>query len=423
MRDVVITGIGVVSPIGIGREAFWKGLVEGRSGVGPITSFDATELPVRFGGQIHDFDPKLYVRPRKSLKVMSREIQLGFTAADLALIDSGLPEAGVAPERFGVIFGADMIYTDLADVEGPFRACRVDGRFHFDRWGDSASSDLYPLWLLKHLPNMIASHVAIAHDARGPNNTIVLGDVSSLLAIAEASSIIARGAADVMIAGGAGCRLHPLAILARGETLLSHRHLDCERACRPFDRNRDGMVNGEGAGAFVLESADHAARRKAIVRGRVLATCCRHEPRRTRTSPLEGRSLAAAIRGALAATGLSAKDLSHVNANGLATTVEDRIEARAIRDTLGRVPVTAPKGSFGHLGAGTGVVELAASLVGLEHGLIPPTCNHEETDAECPVDVVHGEPRPAGSGAILTVNVARTGQAAATVVMPPPGPA
>jgi len=418
MRDVVITGIGVVSPIGIGREAFWNGLVEGHSGVGPLTSFDTSEMPVRFGGQIRDFDPKLYVRPRKSLKVMSREIQLGFTAADLALIDAGLPEAGVAPERFGVIFGADMIYTDLADVEGPFRTCRADGRFHFDRWAEAAAADLYPLWLLKHLPNMIASHVAIAHDARGPNNTIVLGDVSSLLAIAEAASIIARGAADVMIAGGAGCRLHPLALLARGETLLSHRHEGCEQACRPFDRDRDGMVNGEGAGAFVLESAEHARRRQASPWARIAATVCRHEPRRTRTAPLEGRSLAAAIRGALAVTGVTPADLSHVNANGLATPTEDRLEAEAISKTLGRVPVTAPKGSFGHLGAGSGAVELAASILGLEHGLIPPTCNHESTAADCPVDVVHGQPRPAGPGAILKVNVARTGQAAATVVMP-----
>lgn len=419
MREVVITGVGVVSPIGIGCDAFWESLVAGRSGVRPITSFDTTDLPVAFGGEIRDFDPKLYVRPRKSLKVMSRDIQLGFTAADLAMVDAGIVGGSIAPDRFGVVFGGDMIYTDLADLESTFRRCSTDGRFRFEDWADSFMAELYPLWLLKQLPNMIASHIAIAHDARGPNNTIVLGDVSSLLAIAEAASVIRRGWADVMVAGGAGSRLHPLAIVARGESIVSHRRDDCERACRPFDRDRDGMVNGEGAGAFVLESYEHAVARRATVRARLAGDASRYERRPGRTAPLVGDSLSAAIRATLSKSGLEPRDVAHVNAHGLSTVAEDRYEAAVIRRQLGDVPVTAPKSFFGHLGAGGGAVELAASVIGIGRGLVPPTLNYETADPDCPVNVVRDGPQPLCDGAILTLNVARPGQAAALAVLPP----
>lgn len=419
MQEVVITGVGVVSPIGIGCDRFWESLVAGRSGVVPITSFDTTGLPVAFGGEIRDFDPKLYVRPRKSLKVMSRDIQIGFTAADLAIIDASLVAGAVAPDRFGVVFGGDMIYTDLADVESTYRYCSEDGSFRFEKWADAFAQELYPLWLLKQLPNMIASHIAIAHDARGPNNTIVSAEVSSLLAIAEAASVIRRGWADVMIAGGAGSRLHPGALVARGESIVSHRSADCARASRPFDRDRDGMVNGEGAAAFVLESYEHAMARGGRVRARLVGEAGRYEPRPGRTAPLTGESLRAAIRGSLRAAGLDAADVSHVNAHGLGTVAEDRYEAAVIRSELGDVPVTAPKSFFGHLGAGSGAVELAASVLGMAHGLIPPTINYETPDPECPVNVVHGKPAAMPAGATIAVNVARPGQAAAVAILPP----
>ena len=418
-QEVVITGIGVVSPIGIGCDRFWESIVAGRSGVGPITSFDTSGMPVAFGGEIRDFDPKLYVRPRKSLKVMSRDIQLGFTAADLAIIDASLAPGTVAPDRFGVVFGGDMIYTDLADLASTFRRCSTDGGFRFEAWADAFTQELYPLWLLKQLPNMIASHIAIAHDARGPNNTIVSAEVSSLLAIAEAASVIRRGWADVMIAGGAGSRLHPLALVARGESIVSHRRADCERASRPFDRDRDGMVNGEGAAAFVLESRSHAVARRVTMRARLAGEACRYERRPGRTAPLTGESLRKAVRAAIRSAGLDARDVSHVNAHGLGTVAEDRCEAMVIRSELGDVPVTAPKSFFGHLGAGSGAVELAASLLGMARGVIPPTINYDTPDPECPVNVVHGGPMTMPAGAGIATSVSRLGQAAAVAILPP----
>ena len=414
-RDIVITGAGVVTPIGIGVEAFWEALVARESGIRPVDLFDASSLRVRFGGQIPDFDPKLYVRPRKSLKVMSREIQLGFAAADLAIGDAGIAAGSLEPERFGVVFGSDMIYADLEDLAQTYRRSARDGQFDFHLWSEAIHEELHPLWLLKHLPNMAASHIAIAHEARGPNNSIVLGDVSSLLAISEAASVIRRGWADVMLAGGTGCRLHPTALVARGDALLSHRADDFRSACRPFDRERDGLVNGEGAGAIVLESREHAERRGARIRARLVATAVRCEPQARRTG-LTGQSLRQAIRAACTTAGLAAEAVGHVNAHGVGTVEMDRAEARAIAAELGRVPVTAPKSSFGHLGAGGGAVELVASVIGLEQGLVPATLNYTSPDPECPVNVVAGQPLEGRPPTAVKVNLCSTGQAVAVAL-------
>jgi 3-oxoacyl-[acyl-carrier-protein] synthase II len=417
-RDIVITGAGVVSPIGIGVEAFWESLAAGQSGIRPVDLFDASSLRVRFGGQIPDFDPKQFVRPRKSLKVMSREIQLGFAAADLAMTDARIAEGSLEPERFGVVFGSDMIYADLEDLEQTYRRSVRDGSFDFRLWSEAIHEELHPLWLLKHLPNMAASHIAIAYDARGPNNSIVLGDVSSLLAIAEAASVIGRGWADVMLAGGTGCRLHPTALVARGDALLSHRAEDFQGACRPFDLDRDGLVNGEGAGAIVLEAREHAERRGATIRGELVAVAARCQPGAHRTG-LTGQALRLAIRAACRTAGLTPAEIGHLNAHGVATVPMDRAEAQAIAAELGDVPVTAAKSSFGHLGAGGGTVELVASLLGLERGLVPATLNYRSPDPECPVNVVHGTPLAGRPATAVKVNLSSTGQAVAAVIRGP----
>ncbi|HEY2882423.1 MAG TPA: beta-ketoacyl synthase N-terminal-like domain-containing protein, partial [Pirellulales bacterium] len=270
-REVVITGVGVVSPIGIGREAFWTSLAHGVSGVRPITLFDASDNPVKIGAEVVDFDPKQYVRPRKSLKVMSRDIQFGFAAADMALADAGVAPNSQDPDRFGVVFGSEMIYCELAELEAVYRATLPEGQFDFDRWGEAMMSNIYPLWLLRNLPNMVACHIAIVHDARGPNNTIGHSDVSSLGAMIEAVRVIQRDAADIMIAGGVGARINPTSMAYRGDGDLSHRNDNPAGASRPFESNRDGLVNGEGAAAFILESRQHAQQRGAPILARVLS--------------------------------------------------------------------------------------------------------------------------------------------------------
>ncbi len=417
-HEVVITGLGLVSPIGIGREPFWRSLLEGRSGVERLSLFEPLDGLPSFGAEIRDFDPKQYVRPRKSLKVMCRDIQLAVAAAELAWTDAQLPAQPPDPERLGVILGADMIQCEPEELAPAFAACMEDGRFEFRHWGQRAMPEIFPLWMLKYLPNMPACHVGIIRDARGPTNTILLGEVSSLAAIGEAFRTIQRGAADLMLAGGASSRIHPVIYVRSPLWEVSRRIQQPEAACRPFDRDRDGLVNGEGAAVFVLESAEHARARAAPVRARIVAYAEAFEPRPDR-SPPTGQAIEKAIQLALQRAGLSPSELGHINAHGMSTRHDDRIEAQAIHRTVPDVPVTAPKSYFGYLGAASAAVELAASVLALEHRLIPATLNYQTPDPECPVQVVADMPRPLAAPVALKLSHAWTGQAAALVLASP----
>jgi 3-oxoacyl-[acyl-carrier-protein] synthase II len=371
---------------------------------------------------------------------MSRDIQFGFAAADFALTDAGVQPGSVDPDRFGVVFGAEMIYCDLAELEGIYRRCLVDepspiageggaydslslreragerGRsFDFSLWGESIASEMYPLWLLRNLPNMVACHIAIVHDARAANNTIGHSDVSSIAAIAEAVRVIQRGAADVMITGGVGARVNPTSMLYRGDIDQSHRNDDPARASRPFDAGRDGLVNGEGAAAFILEAREHAQKRGVRVLARILSNASAHEPLQI-GNPLSGLAVRQVLAESLRRANLQPADIGHLNAHGLSTIADDRYEAQAIRAVLGDVPVTAPKSFFGHLGTGCGAVELAASLVGIAEGEVPFTLNFDRPDPECPVNVIQGEPLLTDRRTLLKLSTSRLGHAAAVIL-------
>ncbi len=413
-REVVITGIGIVSPIGIGRAAFQDSIQAGRSGVSPIEALLDTRLPVKFGSQLSNFDPKLYIKPRKSLKVMCREIQTGYAAGTLAIEDARIIADQIDSDRFGVVYGSEMFYGELSEYTEIYRSCIVNGEFRFPTWGDRFRSDMFPLWMLKYLPNMVACHVGIAHDARGPNNTIVLGEVSSLLAFTECAYSIARGVADVMIAGGTGSRLNLTACLNRGDSNLSHHEDAPEKASRPFDADRDGMVNGEGASAVILESRAHAEARGATILAHMVGAGQSCEPRLD-GRPASGDALRRSIIRALAEADMSPADIGHYNANGLSTIEDDRIEAEVVRECLGNVPVTAIKSYFGNLGAGGGMCELAASVLALVHGEIPRTLNYERPDPKCPIQVVQ-EAQPTNRPAAMIANQSGTGQAAAVIL-------
>ena len=411
--EVVITALGVISPLGIGPEATWSALESGSSGIGRISTLDTSQLPVHIAGEVRGFDPKEYVRPRKSLKVMARDTQFGVAAADMACASAGLG-GKVDPDRFGVIFGADVIASEINDGLDSYRECMVDGQFRMQRWGVGMQK-AYPLLFLKILPNMIASHVAIAQDARGPNNTLHQGDVSSLLALSEAVRVIERGAADVMIAGGASSRMQPLDWI-RGCLIEELSRFDGEpaQASRPFDRHRQGQVRGEGAAALVLESRQHAQRRGATILARIAGSSSAIEP--PKGKPLCGCGLSRAMQKALADAAWQPGDVGHVNAHGLSTQASDRLEATAIRQVLGSTPVTAPKSFFGNLGAASGAVELVVSLLALEHGQVPPTLNYSSPDDSCPVEVVRGQPLAGRPGTALVVNQTTFGQAAAVAI-------
>lgn len=385
-EEVVVTGLGVVSPIGIGVDAFQEAFQAERSGIRRLSLLDPSSLPVQFGGEVVDFEPKKYVRPRKSLKVMSRDIQIAFSAADQALIQAGVSVGTVDGERVGVVFGSDLIQPDPEEVYLAYRACATDGGFDFSRWGEASQRDIYPLWMLKHLPNMPACHIGIAFDARGPNNTVTLGEVSSHTAMAEAARVIERGWADVMLTGGTGTRVHPTWIVRNSVAEVSHRNDAPERAARPFEAARDGEVFGEGAGATVLEGRTAAKRRGAIVLARAAGFGSAFG--RGSDGGVSQAAIEQSIVGALRDAGLRADEVGFVAAFGRGTRAADEVESRAICAVLGDVPVTVPKSYYGNLGSGGGAVDVVATVMMLQSHQIVPTLNYERPDPACPVNVV-----------------------------------
>ncbi|MEX2188984.1 MAG: beta-ketoacyl-[acyl-carrier-protein] synthase family protein [Pirellulales bacterium] len=427
---VVITGMGLVSPLGNSPAALWDALSNGRSGVERLSSLPVDNLTTtfagearEFSGQIGDFGPLDKDRQkliRKALKLMCRETQIGVAAAQLALSDAGLPGAVYEPERIGVVFGSDYMMTVPDEFSTGVALCKDDeGKFDFTRWGNEGMSQLAPLWLLKYLPNMPASHVAIFNDLRGPSNSHTLREASSNLAIGEAVAIIQRGAADAIVAGAGGTRVHPLRSLhVMLQEQLANGDGDPAAASRPFDLHRTGMVIGEGAGAVVLERLETAQARGATIHAEVVG----HGSSFVATRNMVGRcdrALSNVMRSTLRGAGMTPADVGHVHAHGLGTRTSDQQEAAAIGEIFGsraeRVPVVAAKSYFGNLGAGSGAVELIASVLALSEGKLFRTLNYETPDPECPIHVVRDAETPAGSS-FLNVNVTPQGQSGAILV-------
>ncbi len=419
-RRIVVTGVGVVSPCGIGKTNFWNNLAAARTGIGRLTSIPSEHLPCKLAAEIRDFDPLKYLPEKKFLKLMSRDIQLGVASATLAMADADLEKHDVDPDRLGVIFGAGRMSSTPQELAAAVRACSTDGRFDADRWGERAAEQVTPLWLLRQLPNMPASHVSIEFDARGPNNTITSRDASAILALNEAIGCIERGAADAMIVGACGSNIHPVDIakLSLFDS-LSHRAEDPEHACRPFDYDRDGTIVGEGAATFVVETYEHAVARGADVYCEILGTGAGCDGAGF-ANEAGGTGLVRAMTQALDRSGMDRRELGHINAQGKSTQSDDLVEARAYHRVFGTaaetIPVTALKSYFGQSDAGSGAVELAGSVLALRYGELPMTLNYERPDPRCRINVVHDEPLPLRTRSALKVNRTQMGQSAAVVL-------
>jgi 3-oxoacyl-[acyl-carrier-protein] synthase II len=415
---IVVTGVGVVCPTGIGRADAWRNMIEGRSGIRPVSSFNPAPLPIRAAGEIEGFDPALFVKPRKALKVMARDAPLALAAASLARAEANFAPDGIDPERVGVVFGGQIIRNEIEEVSKPFRSSTVDGEFRWERWGNEGLASCFPLEMLKLLPNMLGCHISISQDARGPNNTLCMGEASGVLAAAEAASVIRRGWADAMLAGAASCRLNCYDFL-RLSICDELSPAEPERASRPFDADRDGQVIGAGAGTLLLESRAGAERRGANILAelRGSGSACRARRGRLTTDPSpEGDHLRTAVRRALADARMSPADIGFVSAHGLSTRDGDRREAAALGDVLPGVPVFAPKSYFGNLEAACGAVEAGLAISALEAGRVPATLNYERPDPDCPIDVIHGRPLDTFKPACVVLNYTRCGQAAALVL-------
>ena len=432
-RRVVITGFGVVSPLGIGPEPFLAALKEKRSGVDVVTDvMDTSAAPGNVGGEVPDFHdgvtkgamPK---KQRKFVKVMCREIELGVVSALQAVGHSGLDLDATDRSRMGVDFGANLMFSPPDVLADACAACvdpvpdgSVDARqFEYDRWGQTGMKVMEPLWLLKYLPNMPACHIGIALDARGPSNSLTMGGASGNSALSEAAHIIERGRADVMVAGTTGTHLHPTKTLNVGLFgELAAGEGPPGTWCKPFDANRRGQVVGEGACTVILEERDHAEARGATIYGEVLGfgSACVADPD---GSGHLGKALVIAGRAALRDAGLSPGDLGHLNGHGVGTRASDAEECRGLAALLdgADVPVTGLKGFTGNAGAGSGVQELVASLLMLREGLIPVCLNHDTADADCDLRFVVGDHEPDGGAKLfMNLNGTRGGQASAAIV-------
>jgi 3-oxoacyl-[acyl-carrier-protein] synthase II len=331
---------------------------------------------------------------RKSLKIMGRAARFGVAAAGMAVRDAGLDLAREDPERLGVVMGTGLVPIDLPELAPLLAAaCDEDGTLHSDRLGRCGNSALFPLWILKYLPNMTAAHISLIHGAKGPNSTITTACAAGTQAVGEAFRLIARGDADLMLAGGADSRVDPLLMLAYGALgALSPARRPPAEVSRPFDGQRDGFVLGEGAGVLMLEELERARRRGAVIYAEVLGLGTSFDAYGVTKPDPEAGGAVRAIRWALREARVDLRDVDYINAHGTSTRLNDLMETAAVKQvfngTAAALPLSSIKSMIGHLIGAAGAVEAVALALTLHQGVLPPTINHTHPDPECDLDYV-----------------------------------
>src|SRR3954462_12242427 len=372
MRRVVVTGLGVITPIGIGAKTFWDNLTAGKCGIRRIEAFDPSSFPSQIAGEvpaykIGDYVPKSY---RKATKVMARDIELAVVAADDAFKDAGIQSKAytdtpnINARRFGCNIGAGLISVDLNELTQAMAAARSESnpnKLDLQRWGRDGMSQLTPLWLLKYLPNMLACHVTIVHELKGPSNTITCADASSHLAIGEAFRTIQRGDADLAICGGAETKVVPMSHMR--QILLkrcTETHNDSpESAVRPFDADADGTVTAEGGGLFILEEYEHAKSRGAKIYAELVGFGASQDTHSVTQPEPTGHSYGRAVSKALADADLPPNAVDLLVPCGLGIPGHDRAERAGLHNVFGggleRVAMAPTKAQTGNLAAGSGV--------------------------------------------------------------------
>jgi 3-oxoacyl-[acyl-carrier-protein] synthase II len=424
MRRAVVTGVGVTAPNGVGKEAFWKACCDGMSGVRPINSFNASGHAVKVAAEVPDFDILPFIRPeqRKSLKIMGRAMRFGVAAAGMALRDSGIELDQENPERVGVVMGSGLIPVDLAELAPLLKdACDENGNLDPQLLGRNGNRTLFPLWVLKHLPNMVAAHISLALNAQGPNNTIVTACAAGTQAVGEGFRLIARGDADVVVAGGADSRMDPLLLLAYGVLgALSPANRPAAEVSRPFDGERDGFVLGEGAGVLMLEEEERARKRGATIYAEVLGLGSSFDAYSITKPEPDARGAARAIEWALKEARIDPKDVDYINAHGTSTRLNDLMETTAVKRVWGDaariLPMSSIKSMVGHLIGAAGAVEAAALALTLQQGVLPPTINHTRPDPGCDLDYVPNTAREVKVNTAVSTSFGFGGQNAALVM-------
>lgn len=384
-RRVVITGMGIVSPYGVGLDVFWDSISRGISGIGPITSFDPAKFTTRIGGEVKDFDPSRFVAERKSLKYMTKATQLGVAAAKMAVEDAGLYFSAEDPSRAGVITGTGtgniVMFNEIDQAQF------VDN-----------PQTLSPLKPLRGMPNALSTHISLQFSIQGYNNTIGTTCAAGTQAVGDSWLVLQRDWADVMIAGGTDASLNPIVFggyCALGT--LSVRNDEPGKASRPFDKLRDGFVLSDGAAMFVLEEYEHAKKRGAKIYAEIIGYGASCDAYRLTDPPPDGKGATFAIRRAFREAGISPSQVQYINAHGTATRMNDIVETQVIKSVFGehakRIPVSSTKSLIGHAIGAAGAMELVAVVLTMQNSLITPTINLYDPDPECDLDYVPHEAR------------------------------
>lgn len=380
-RQVVVTGIGAVTPIGCGATGLYEGLRRERSAIGPVTRFDPAPFGCRVAGEVRDFDPSAYIEPRR-LRRLDRYAQFAVACARMAVDDAGLRLEDEDRDAVGCFVGSALGGAAFAEEQHTI-------------FLNQGVRRIRPTLALSVFCGAASCNIAIEHDLRGPSSANSDSCSSGAIAIGQGFRTVRDGYADVMLAGGVEAPLAPLVFGAFDLIRAMSTHNDePARACRPFDRTRDGFVMAEGAALLVLEDLEHARRRKASIYGRVLGFGASNDAHHM-TAPLpSGTQAARAMRLALAEAGIAPEDVDYVNAHGSGTPLNDATETLAVRQVLRehayRIPVSATKAMHGHALGATGAIEAAICCLGLRHAYVPPTLNLETPDEACDLDYVRG---------------------------------
>jgi len=401
---VVITGVGAVSPLGLNVEQMWDGLCAGRCGIGKITAFDPVGFSCKLAGEVPEFRVQDYIpkSSRKSVKLMSRDIELSVAAANQAFINSGLITKAIDPEkvnidptRIGINLGAGLISCDLVELAPAIAKSVTDGKFDIRKWGKEGLELVTPLWLLKYLPNMLACHVGIIHDIQGPSNTITCAEAASHLAIIEAAQIIERGDSDISLAGGSEAKVNPIVMTRQCliKRATSENNDDPASACRPFDTDAKGSVFGEASGIVVLESLENAQKRNAKIYAEIIGTGQSNSinPAFESIEP-DGMGIKIAIKKAMAEAQIKPEDLDLIIPHGTGIPADDMAEAKAIESVLGtaavKIPVWPTKSMLSNTGAAGGALDIIAAVCAMKAGRIPAAKNCDRKAAGCNLNII-----------------------------------
>lgn len=383
-KRVVVTGLGVITAVGIGVDQFWKNIVNGVSGVDRITLMDTSNLEVKIGAEVKDFDPTEYM-DRKEVKRADRFVHFAVAAAKMALADSGLEINASNAENIGVVIGSGI---------GGMKTFEEQARTCFEKGPKRVS----PFFIPMMIPDMGSGFVSILTGAKGPNHTVVTACASGAHSIGDSLRIIQNGEAVAMITGGSEAAITQLAYAGfTSAGALSTNNDDPKGASRPFDLNRDGFVMGEGAGILILEELEHAKQRGAKIYAEVVGFGGSGDAYHMTSPDPEGDGAARAMRRAIADAGIKPEQISYINAHGTSTAANDKLETMAIKRVFGeaayRIPVSSTKSMTGHLLGAAGGVEAIISALALHHGIIPPTINYQTPDPECDLDYVPNKAR------------------------------